>query len=51
MNDRLLEINEVFKLRINPSSLPNRVIVASPNETTVTIRDDDCKLLTLLNIL
>ena len=47
-NDRLLEINETFKLRINCSSLPNRVIVTSPNETTITIIDNDCKLLTCL---
>ena len=43
MNDRLLEINEVFKLGINSSSLPNRVIVSSPNEVTVTIMDNDRK--------
>ena len=51
MDDRLLEINEAFKLGISSSSLPNNVIVTSPNETTVTIMDDDCKLLNLLNIL
>ena len=44
-SDKLLEINETFKLRIDSSSLPNRVIVNSPNKTTVTIMDDDCKLL------
>ena len=51
MDDRLLEIDETFKLGIDSSSLPNNVIIASPNETTVTIMDDDCKLLILLNIL
>ena len=51
MGDRLLEVNETFKLRINCSSLPSRVVVTSPNETTVTIIDDDCKLLTLFNTL
>ena len=44
MNDNLMEINETFKLRINSSSLPNRVIVNSPNETTVTIMDNDRKI-------
>ena len=43
MNDRVLEIDEIFKLRINSSSLPNRVIVNSPNEVTVTIVDNDRK--------
>ena len=51
MDDRFLEINETFKLRINSSSLPNRVIVTSPNETTITIIDDDRKLLILFNAL
>ena len=44
MNDNLLELDETFKLRINSSSLPNRVIVNSPSETTVTIMDNDRKL-------
>ena len=43
MNDRVLEIDETFKLRINSSSLPNCVIVNSPNEVTVTIVDNDRK--------
>ena len=51
MNDNLLEINEMFKLRITSSSLPNRVIVTSPSEVTVTIMNDDCKLLILFNIM
>ena len=50
INDRLLEINETFMLRINSSSLPNRVFINSPSETTVTIMDNDCKLLILFNI-
>ena len=45
MNDRLLEIDETFKLRINSSSLSNSVIVNSPSETTVNIMDNDRKLL------
>ena len=51
MGDGLLEINEAFKLRIDSSSLPNRVIVTSPSEVNVTIIDDVCKLLSLFNIL
>ena len=43
MDDKLLEINETFKLWISSNSLPNNVIVTSPNETTVIIIDDDCK--------
>ena len=45
MNDRLLEIDETFKLRINSSSLSKRVIINSPSEVTVTIMDKDRKLL------
>ena len=51
MDDNLLQIDQMFKLRINSSSLPNRVIVTSPSEVTVTIMNDDCKLLILLNIM
>ena len=44
MDDNLLEIDEMFKLTINSSSLPNRVIVNNPSESTVTIMDNDRKL-------
>ena len=48
MNDNLLEMDEMFKLRINSNSLPNRVIVNNPSEVTVYIMDNDRKLLILL---
>ena len=51
MNDNLLETDEMFKLRINSSSLPNRVIVNSPSEVTVAIMDNDSELFILLNIM
>ena len=50
MDDNLLEIDEMFKLRITSSSLPNRVIVNSPSEVTVAIMDIDSELFILLNI-
>ena len=51
MDDNLLETDEMFKLTINSSSLPNRVIVNNPSESTVTIMDNDRKLLILFKIL
>ena len=45
MDDNILESNERFQLSINTSSLPNRVTVDNPSEVTVTIVDDDCKLI------
>ena len=51
MDDNLLEIDEMFKLTINSSSLPNRVIVNNPSESTVAIIDNDRKLLILFKIL
>ena len=44
MDDNLLETDEMFKLRITSSSLPNRVIVNSPSEVTVAIMDNDSEL-------
>ena len=44
MDDNLLENDEMFKLRINSSSLPNRVFVNRPSEVTVTIKNNDRKL-------
>ena len=49
--DNILESNETFQLSINSSSLPNRVTVDNPSVVTVTIVDNDCKLLTLYNVL
>ena len=47
INDVLLEYNETFQLsiNINSSSLPNRVTVDNHNEVTVTIVDNDSKLI------
>lgn len=42
-NDNIIEHNETFTISIVPSSLPNGVTVATPNQTTVTIIDDDSK--------
>ena len=42
-DDNKLEENENFGLVINPSSLPSSVIVGNPNQTTVTIVDNDGK--------
>ena len=50
MDDNILESNETFQLSINSSSLPNRVTVDNPSVVTVTIVDNDCKLLILFNI-
>ena len=44
MDDNLLEIDKMFKLTINSSSLPNRVFVNRTSEVTVTIKDNDRKL-------
>ena len=51
MDDKILESNETFQLSINTSSLPNRVTVDNPNEVTMTIVDDDCKVITLFDVL
>ena len=41
LGDDILESNEQFQLGIN--SLPDRVTISDPNQTTVTIIDDDRK--------
>ena len=41
-DDKVLESDEVFKLTINISSLPNDV-TANTSQATVTIVEDDCK--------
>ena len=47
INDKILESNERFKLSINIDSLPNRVTVDNPSEVTVTIVDNDRKIIYL----
>ena len=42
-DDNIFEDNENFTLTIN-SSLPTGVMVGNPNQATVTIVDNDCKL-------
>ena len=45
INDNMLEDNENFSLTINSSSLPTGVILDAVSQTTVTIVDDDGKLI------
>ena len=42
-DDNVLEDTERFSLSIRRSSLPTRVILSDPDETTVIIEDDDGK--------
>ena len=44
-DDTLVEGEENFTLSIDQSSLPDSVSISDHNETTVTILDNDCKLL------
>ena len=43
--DDIVEENESFNLSIDVSSLPDDIRLGSPNITTVTIVDNDCKSL------
>ena len=43
IDDNLLNENKIFNLTINSSSLPSRVIVTDPHQTTITIVDNDGK--------
>ena len=42
-DDDIFEMNENFVLTINESSIPSGIAVNTPNETIVTIVDDDGK--------
>ena len=42
-DDNIFEGNETFNLSINSSTLPSKIIVGSPGQTTVTIVDNDGK--------
>ena len=44
-DDNVYEGDEDFMLTIDPSSLPDDVDVGSPSQATVTIVDNDRKLL------
>jgi len=48
-NDDILEDDEQFILIINSSSLPDNVITDSNSRATVTIRNDDSKLIICFN--
>ena len=45
VNDDMPETNESFGLEINNSSLPTGVILGGASQTTVTIVNDDGKLI------
>ena len=47
-DDNIFEIDENFMLTIDETLLPTGVIHGNPNQTTVTIVDDDRKSLSLL---
>jgi len=42
-NDNFCDRDETFTLEIDPNSLPTGVLRDNPYETTVTIKDDECK--------
>ena len=42
-DDSIVEDNEHFTLSINPSLLPNKVIIGNAVNVTVTVNDDDSK--------
>lgn len=44
-DDDVCELNETFRLTINEHSLHDRIFLGNPNQTIVTIIDEDCKLL------
>ena len=44
-DDTLVEGKENFTLSVDQSSLPDTVSIGDHHETTVTILDNDCKLL------
>ena len=45
IDDRIFESDEMFYLNITTDSLPNGVSVGYPNQTTVTIEDNESKSL------
>ena len=46
-DDNILENNEDVQIEINVSSLPSRVSVSNPGQATVTIVDNDSKIILL----
>jgi len=49
-NDSVLEANETFHLSVIPSSLPGRISQSDPNETDISITDDESKCCVFINI-
>ena len=45
LDDKILEEDENFILSIDPSSLPCSVTIGNYNQATVTILEDECKLI------
>ena len=45
IDDAILENNETFELSINSNTLLDRVIINNPSKVTVTIVDNDGKLI------
>ena len=44
-DDNVFEDDENFTLSIEQSSLPSNINIRDPSQATVTIKDDDCKLI------
>ena len=49
-DDNMVEGNETFILTIDMSSLPNEFVLGPVSQATVTIRDEDSKLLVIKNV-
>ena len=45
IGDNIMESNEQFQLNITSNSLPDRVTISNPSQITVTIVDNDSKLM------
>ena len=43
IDDKMLESDELFDLNINTNTLPDGIIVGSPDTATVIITNDDSK--------
>ena len=44
-DDNIFEDDKNFTLSIEQSSLPSNISIGDPSRATVTIKDDDCKLI------
>ena len=43
IDDDVYEVNETFELTVDSLFLPHNVSTVDPNQTRVTIRNDDCE--------